>query len=67
MSVLPNGHAVIGFVGVPTWTYTIDATSNPTQGFLPIGSATAGFDGTFQFDDPAATNSISRFYRASYP
>ncbi len=67
MSVLPNGHAVVDFLGVPTWTFTILTSSNLTQAFLPIGSATAGTNGAFQFDDPGAVNANSRFYRASYP
>jgi len=67
MTVLPNGHAVIGFIGVPTWTFTILTSSNLTQGFVPIGSAAAGTNGAFQFDDPGAVNANSRFYRASYP
>ena len=65
--VLPNGHAVVNFLGVATWTYTIEATADLTQGFLPVGSATAGADGTFEYNDPAALNFNTRFYRASYP
>jgi len=67
ISILPNGQALIGFLGVSNWTYTIQATTNLTQAFLPIGSATAGSNGTFQYQDPTATNFHMRFYRASYP
>jgi hypothetical protein len=67
IAILTNGHAVISFLGIPTWTYTILAASNLTQGFLPIGSATAGSDGTFQYTDTGATNLNTRFYDASYP
>ena len=67
ISILGNGHAVAKFLGIPTLTYTIEATSDLDQGFLPVSTVTAGADGTFQYDDPAAVNAGSRFYRATYP
>lgn len=67
IAILPNHHAVINSLGIPLWTYTIEATSDLNQGFLPVGSATAGADGTFQYNDSSATNFNSRFYRAKYP
>jgi hypothetical protein len=62
-----NGQAVLTFLGVPTWTYTIEATADLSQGFSPVGSGTAATDGTFQYTDPAAVGSNARFYRVSYP
>lgn len=67
ISKLGNGHALIQFIGVPGWTYTIGATSDLKQGFLPVGSATADTNGNFQYDDPAAAGVTRRFYRATYP
>jgi hypothetical protein len=67
ISILSNGQAVLNFLGVPAWTYTIEATSDLTQAFSPIGSGTAGTDGTFQYTDLAAVGAKARFYRASYP
>jgi hypothetical protein len=67
IAVISNGQAIISFLGISNWTYTIDAASNLTQGFSPIGTATADTNGVFQYSDPEATNFTSRFYRASYP
>jgi len=66
-SVLPNGHGLIQFNGIPGWTYSIQAASDLISGFSTIGSATADTNGNFQFDDPAAIGATSRFYRATYP
>ena len=67
VSVLTNGHALATVLGIPTLTYTIDATSDLTQGFLPVATVAAGADGTFQYDDPAAVGARCRFYRATFP
>jgi hypothetical protein len=67
ISVLANSHVLVTFLGIPTLTYTIEATADLKQGFLPVATVTAGSDGTFQYDDPAAVGAKSRFYRATYP
>ncbi len=64
---ISNGYPVVGLFGVPTWSYTIRASSNLLQQFIPIGSAVAGSNGVFQFQDPTANTNAMRFYRASYP
>jgi len=67
LSILPNGHGLIQFNGIPGWTYSIQATSSLNQSFSTIGTATADTNGNFQYDDPAAVGATHRFYRATYP
>jgi glucose/arabinose dehydrogenase len=60
-----TGHTVLNGGGVPFKMHTVQATSDLTQPFVTIGTATAAGDGTFQFDD--ATNLSARFYQVVYP
>lgn len=66
MTLLPNGHALSGFKGVPNWTFTIQA-GNDLTGFSNIGTAVADSAGNLQFEDPVGTSVPRRFYRAAYP
>jgi hypothetical protein len=47
-------------------TYTIQASSDLVY-WQAIGTAPAGADGVFQYQDPNATNFTARFYRTSLP
>ena len=67
-SITKTGNSVLlQGLGVPEIAYEIEATENLALGFdpNPIGSATAGTDGIFQFTDDTALP--QRFYRAVYP
>jgi hypothetical protein len=64
--VLPNGHVVVQFAGVPNRTYSVQASTD-LQNWNTIGSATTGSNGQFSFEDVDAGNFSQRFYRTSYP
>jgi glucose/arabinose dehydrogenase len=68
---LSNGHALLQCSGVPFKTHTIQAVADLTQPFTSpgsnIGTAIAGGDGTFQFEDASAGSLSARFYRITYP
>jgi hypothetical protein len=66
ITVLANGHAVINFAGIPNRTYSIHASTD-LHNWSTIGSATAGANGQFSFEDVDAGNFSQRFYRTSYP
>jgi hypothetical protein len=60
---LPGGGARVTLVGDPNRSYGLEFSTNlPT--FLPLSTVTTLGDGTGQYDDAAATNSMMRFYRA---
>ena len=62
-----QGHTIITGVCVPFGTVTITATATLAQQFNYLGSAVAGGDGSFQFEDPDAASFPTRFYRVTYP
>ncbi|EEF59428.1 MBG domain-containing protein [Pedosphaera parvula] len=61
-AILGNGHAVTKFAGIPGRDYTVQASTNLIN-WLNIGSATAGTNGQFQFEDANAPSFPSRYYR----
>jgi hypothetical protein len=66
----PANHFVLHGFGVPFKAHTVQAVASLTQPFniqSNIGTATAGGDGAFQFDDSNALNFTARFYRITYP
>ena len=66
INLLPNGHVVIHFAGIPNRTYSVQASTD-LQNWSTIGSATAGPNGQFSFEDVNAGNFGQRFYRTAYP
>jgi len=65
VTTLPNGHAMVGGLGVPFEAYTIEATAGLAPAFFPVGAITAGGDGRFEFEDIYAGNFPERQYRAT--
>ena len=63
---LSAGAMRISGAGDTNVTYTVLASTNLLQ-WQNIGTTTSSAIGAIQFDDPAATNSPSRFYRTSLP
>ncbi|MGA2786217.1 MAG: pectinesterase family protein, partial [Verrucomicrobiota bacterium] len=64
-----NGSVTLRFVGVPGYTYLVEATLDlaPPVVWTPVSTNTAGsIDGTWQFTDTDATNHTQRFYRSLY-
>ena len=61
-----NGVLTILFFGVPEATYVIQTTSDLSSPWFPVGTNTAGLDGSLSFTDLNATN-IQQFYRAVQP
>jgi len=61
----PNGHAMVGGLGVPFEAYTIEATAGLALAFFPIGTITAEGDGRFEFEDIYAGNFPQRQYRVT--
>ena len=64
-----NGSVTLSFVGVPNYTYQVEATLDltPPAVWLPVSTNTADIiNGTWQFTDTQATNYIQRFYRSVY-
>jgi glucose/arabinose dehydrogenase len=64
---IANGHALLQASGVPFKSHTIKATIDLTQQFATIGTATAGGDGSLQFEDTNAGSFATRFYQVTYP
>jgi glucose/arabinose dehydrogenase len=64
---LPDGHAMVGGLGVPFEAYTIEATAGLAPAFSPIGTITAEGDGRFEFEDNYAGNFPERQYRVTHP
>ncbi len=60
-----SGDIIVRGTGVPFQNHTVQATTDLTQQFMPIGTVTALGDGTFAFDDTAHLS--ARFYRVVYP
>lgn len=62
-----NGHVVVQGSGVPFKLHNVQVSPDLLQAFVTIGTATAGGDGSFQFDDANAPGFTKRFYRVTYP
>ncbi|PYJ80675.1 MAG: hypothetical protein DME22_23615 [Verrucomicrobia bacterium] len=66
VSVQSNGHARLLFVGQGGKSYDIQATDTLVGAqWTKVGTATAGTDGRFQFDDDSAPSHLTRFYRTA--
>ena len=59
------GPMMLRGVSVPFANVTVLSTTNLTQSFQMLGSATVGSDGSFQFED--TDSYATRFYRVTYP
>lgn len=67
---LPNGAFQFSFANAPGSTNTVMVSTNaalPLTSWTALGGATEIAPGQFQFTDPQATNSSSRFYRVRSP
>jgi len=63
-----NGTATLSFVGVPGYTYQLDATTDLTPPVIwtTISTNTADINGLWQYTDQQATNYVNRYYRSAY-
>ena len=63
-----NGSVTLSFVGVPDYTYLVEATLDlmPPVVWTPVSTNTADINGLWQFTDTQATNYTQRFYRSVY-
>jgi hypothetical protein len=61
------GPVVVQGLGAPSITYSLNATSDLTQPFTFISSATADSAGHLSFSDANAGSFTQRFYRISFP
>jgi hypothetical protein len=63
-----DGSVTLSFVGVPDYTYQVEATASlsPPAVWTAVSTNTADIGGLWQFTDPQATNYTQRFYRAVY-
>jgi len=61
-SLTSNGFS-LSLSGEPGVSYSLEVSSDLTN-WLPLFSLTTGSNGALSFVDPAATNSLHRFYRA---
>lgn len=63
-----NGAFGFGASGAPNQVYTVSANTNLiSTNWIPIGTATTDISGALRFTDPAASNSLQKFYRLSAP
>jgi plastocyanin len=62
-----SGHFIITGKTNPSLSVSILAAPDWATQFGNIGTAQADANGVFQYDDSAAVNLTTRFYRASYP
>lgn len=60
------GSITINFTGTPRMPYTVLASTD-LKSWVPVGMATAGVDGSFQFVDTNTNLHRSRFYTATLP
>jgi hypothetical protein len=58
--------ATINAFGIPDYTYVLQTATNVAGPWWPIGTNTAGNDGSLLFSDPNATNS-QQYYRTAQP
>jgi autotransporter-associated beta strand protein len=63
-----NGSVTLSFVGVPDYTYLVEATLDlmPPVVWTPVSTNTADINGLWQFTDTQAANYTQRFYRSVY-
>jgi hypothetical protein len=61
-----GGTATVSFAGVPGQLYNVEASSDLITWHV-IGSATAGANGLYQFDDTDAGSYPQRYYRSRLP
>lgn len=63
-----NGSVTLSFVGVPDYTYLVEATLDltPPVVWTPVSTNTADINGLWQFTDTQATNYTQQFYRSGY-
>jgi len=61
-----GGTAAIHAFGIPGYTYVMQTTTNLNGPWWPIGTNTAGNDGSLLFIDPNATN-WQQYYRMAQP
>jgi hypothetical protein len=69
MAVNGDGSITFRFVGVPGYTYLLEATLdlNPPAIWTPVSTNTAdSINGTWEFTDTGAINYTQRFYRSVY-
>jgi hypothetical protein len=65
---LDNGEMLVRFLGIPSRTYTIQATTNlAAPSWANIGTSLAGSNGAYEFIDTQAGNFQSRYYRSVWP
>ena len=62
-----SGYIVVQGTGTPYQTFTVEAKTDLSAGFITVGSATAGNDRKIMFVDASAANFTRRFYRFVYP
>jgi hypothetical protein len=69
-----NGHFIITGHGLPSFSISIQTSSNlvtpcsnDTRTFCDLGATTSDANGSFQYDDATAAMLSKRFYRAVYP
>ena len=58
--------ATINAFGIPGYTYVLQTATNVTGPWWPIGTNTAGSNGSLLFTDPNATN-LQQYYRMAQP
>jgi hypothetical protein len=64
--VMNNRHAMVNMCGIPSWTYSILASTNLIN-WTKIGTAATDSNGLCQFEDVNAAGYPRRFYRGCYP
>jgi autotransporter-associated beta strand protein len=63
-----DGSVTLSFVGVPDYTYQVEATADltPPAVWTTVSTNTADISGLWQFTDTQATNYTQRYYRSVY-
>ena len=68
LTVNGDSSVTIQFVGIPNYTYKVQATTNlVSPAWQVIGSGQAGTNGLWQFTDTNAALYPMRYYRTQYP
>ena len=63
--ILPSGHRLVTFIGVPSTTYEIQASTDLVA-WVPVGTSTSDFRGRYDFEDFESETYPARFYRAVF-
>lgn len=63
--ILPSGHRLVTFIGVPDTTYEIQASTDLLS-WAPVGTSTSDSRGRYVFEDIEAETYPARFYRAVF-